>query len=86
MRVQTGIMKGPIETLATGIITAGGTIITATTQTLIKNIAPTRIESIAIPPIKSMAFTRALDTGIKITFTADTHTALKAIPTEIVCD
>ena len=85
MRGQTGITKGLIDTLATGIITTGGTIITATNHTLIKSTAPTRIESIAIPPIKIMAITQALDTtGIKLIFTADTNTPLKAIPTESI--
>ena len=86
MRDQTGIMRGPIAPPDTGNITAGGTIITATTQIPIKSTAPTRIESIAIPPIIGMAITRALEPGIKIIFTADTHPALKAIPSESISD
>ena len=55
MRDQAGIMKGSIENLITGIDTAGGTIISATNQGLIKSTAHTRIKSIAIRPMKSMA-------------------------------
>jgi len=67
MQDQAGIMKGSIETLDFDIITAGGTIITATNQSSIKSTAHTRIKRIAIP--------QALNT-------ADTNTPLKAIPTE----
>ena len=84
MRDQTGIMRGPIAPPDTGNITAGGTIITATTQILLKSTAPTRIESIAIPPIIGMAITRALDPGIKIIFIADTQSAHKAMPSESI--
>jgi len=71
-------MKGPIVTLATGIITAGGTTITATNDTTIR--------SIAITYMKIIVITQASDTGIKLIFTADTNTPLKAIPTEIICN
>ena len=83
MQYQAGIMKGSIETLDFDIITAGGTIITATNQSPIKSSAHTRIKSIAIPPMTSMAITLAMDTaGIKLIVLADTNTPLKAIPTE----
>jgi hypothetical protein len=83
MRDQAGIMKGSIDTLDTGIISAGGTIITATNQSPIKSTAHTRIKSIAIRPMTSMALPEALDTaGIKLIVLADTNMALKAIPTE----
>ena len=41
MRDQTGIMKKPIVTLATGSITAGGTTLTASNDTTIRSIAIT---------------------------------------------
>jgi hypothetical protein len=85
MPAQTGIMKGFIDTPDTGIITAGGTIITAKNHTPIKSIALIRIISIVITHIKSMAITQALDTaGIKLLFTAETNTPLKTIPTESI--
>ena len=69
--------------METRITTAGGTIITATNQSPIKINAHTRLKRIAIPPIKSMAITRALDTtGMNLIVLADTNTPLKAIPTE----
>ena len=75
MREQAGIMKGSIDTLDTGIITAGGTIITATNQSPIKSTAHTRI--------KSMAITRAMDTaGTKLIVLAEPNFPLKATPTE----
>ena len=83
MRDQAGIMKGSIGTLDTGIITAGGTIITATNQGPIKSTAHTHLKRMAIPSMKSMAITQAMDTaGIKLIVLADPNTPLKAIPTE----
>jgi hypothetical protein len=83
MRDQTGIMKGSIGTLATGIITTGGTIISATNQSPIKSTAHTRIKSITIPPMKSTEIPWALDiAGIKLIVLTDPNTPLKAIPTE----
>ena len=83
MRDQAGIMKGSIGPPDIGIITAGGTIIMATNQSPIKSTAHTRIKSIAIPPMASMAITQAADTaGIKLIVLADTNTPQKAIPTE----
>jgi hypothetical protein len=82
VRDQIGIIKGSIAALNSGNISAGGTTITATDDTSMKNSAPTRI--------KNMATTQALDTaGIKLIFTADTNmsltnTPLKAIPTESI--
>ena len=82
MRDQTGIMKGSIDTLATGILTAAGTIITATNQSLIISSEVTPIKSIAIPTIKSMVISPVLGiAGIKVIYTVGTNTALKAIPT-----
>ncbi|MGB9436587.1 MAG: hypothetical protein WCB15_01490 [Desulfobacterales bacterium] len=75
MRDQTGTMKGSIDTLNSGDISAGGTTITATSDTSIK--------SSALTLIKNMVITRALDTaGKKLIFTADPNTPLKTIPTE----
>ena len=83
MRDQAGIMKGSIESLVTGIITAGGTIITATNQSPIKSTVHNRMKSIAIRPMKSMAIPQVMDTaGIKLIVLAGTNTPLKAIPTE----
>jgi phage-related protein len=83
MRDQAGIMKGSIDTLDTGIISAGGTITTATNQISLKTTAHTRIKSNAILPMKNMAITQAVDTaGIKFKLIADINTALKVIPTE----
>jgi hypothetical protein len=83
MRDQDGIMKESIDTLDTGIITAGGTIITATNQRPIKSTAHTRIKSLAITVIKNMAITQAVDTaGIKLIVLTDPNSPLKAIPTE----
>ena len=83
MRDQAGIMKGSIDTLEIVIVTAGGTIITATNQSPIKSTAHTRIKSLAITVIKNMAITQAMGTaGIKLIFIADTSTPLKAIPSE----
>ncbi len=83
MRDQAGIMKGSIDTLDLDIFTAGGTIITATSQSPIKSTVHTRIKSIAIRPMKSMAITQAKDTaGIELIVLADPNTPLKAIPTE----
>jgi len=89
MRAQTGIMKGFIDTPDTGIITAGGTTIAATNHNPIKSIAITRIKSIGTTHMKSMAITQVSNPGIKLIYTADTHTPLtntilKAIPTEII--
>ena len=75
MRDQAGIMKGSIDTLDLGIFTAGGTIITATSQSPIKSIVHTRIKNIVIRPMKSMAISQVMDT-------ADKNTHQKAIPTE----
>jgi hypothetical protein len=83
MQDQAGIMIGSIENLATGIDTAGGTIITATNQSPIISSVHTRIKSIAIRPIKSMAIPQTIDTtGIKLIVLADPNTPQKTIPTE----
>ena len=83
MREQAGIMKGSIGTLDIGIITAGGTIITATNQCLIKSTVHTRIKSIAIRPMKSMAIPQVMDTaGTKLIVLTDPNIPLKATPTE----
>jgi hypothetical protein len=78
VRDQTGIIKGSIAALNSGDISAGGTTITATNDTTIR--------SIAITYMKIIVITQASDTGIKLIFTADTNTPLKAIPTEIICN
>jgi len=68
-------MKGSIDTLNSGNISAGGTTITATNDASMK--------SSALTLIKNMVITRALDTaGKKLIFTADPNTPLKTIPTE----
>jgi hypothetical protein len=82
MQAQSGIMNGFIGTPDTGIITAGGTTITATSDIPIKSIAITPMKSIAITRIKNIVITQALDTGIKIIFTDDTQALIKAIPSE----
>jgi hypothetical protein len=83
MRDQAGIMKGFIENLVTGISTASGTIITATNQCPIKSTVHTRIKSIAIRHMRSMAIPQTIDTaGIKLIDLADPNTPQKAIPTE----
>jgi hypothetical protein len=89
MRAQTGIMKGFIDTPDTGIITAGGTTITAINHSPTEGIAITRIKRIGTTHMKSMAITLVSDPGINLVYTADTHTfltntTLKAIPTEII--
>ena len=84
MQDQTGIKKGFIDTPDTGITTVGGTIITATNDIPLKSIAITHMKSIAITAIKNMVITQALETEIKIKSTADTHTALKVIPSESI--
>jgi hypothetical protein len=83
MRDQAGIMKGSIDALDIGIITVGGTIITATNQSPIKSSAHTRIKSMAIPLMKSMAITQTMEkAGLELIVLAVTNTPLKAIPTE----
>jgi hypothetical protein len=85
MRDQAGTMKGSIENLVTGIVTAAGTIITATNQIPIKSSAHIRIKNIAIRPMKSMAIPQTIDTaGIILIVLADPNITQKAIPTEIL--
>ena len=65
---QTGIMKGFIDTLDTGIIIADGTTIMTANHDI----------------ITSIGITQATETGIKLIFIADTNTPPKTIPSESI--
>ena len=65
---QTGIMKGFIDTLDTGIIIADGTTIMTANHNI----------------ITSIGITRTPETDIKIVFTVDTNTPPKTIPSESI--